>query len=453
MSKHVVEAKPVERALAPLFVQNSGAERSNSRNHDQSEIGAPAREFFPVRNVYSLSPSHASSSLLRLQRTYGNRYVQRVLALARQGEGEAEVTPEVESTIERARGGGQGLDHGVRRQMETAFGSDFSGVHVHTGLEAHTLNRAVSAVAFTTGQDIFFRDGAYDPVSSGGRELLAHELTHVVQQGGGSGVAQGKLVVGEPNDRYEREAELAASAVVRTIDAPNRANAAPLQRQCSCGGHEEGGECAACKSKREAGVQTMPVEHGAAVFDKDSIHRLSRRAVQRDPFDPQGTDSASCKDKIAEDGARCADHVNTACSVGGALVAGEGALAGGLIGSVVPVVGTFAGAVVGGLAGGIAGALTYGKCVEKLNAACRAKTASANKACDQKFSAAQQGGPGQGTAGPTPAPPTPTMDAGAAAPAVDAGGSDAGAAAPAVDAGGSTVACDPTTQSCPDQKQ
>src|SRR5262249_28609417 len=88
-----------------------------------------------------------SHPLLQLQRRYGNHYAQRMLALARQGEGEGEVTADVESAIERARGGGQGLDRGTRLQMESAFGVDFSGVRIHTGAESHSLNRAVNAIA------------------------------------------------------------------------------------------------------------------------------------------------------------------------------------------------------------------------------------------------------------------------------------------------------------------
>ena len=94
------------------------------------------------------------------------------------------VPADVESAIERSRGGGQAVDSGVRPQMESAFDADFSGVRVHTGPEADGLNRALGARAFTTGQDIFFGDGEYSPSSSAGRETLAHELTHVVQQNG-----------------------------------------------------------------------------------------------------------------------------------------------------------------------------------------------------------------------------------------------------------------------------
>ncbi len=89
----------------------------------------------------------------------------------------------VQAGIERARGGGQSLGGSVRGQMERSFGADFGGVRLHTGGQADQLNQALQARAFTTGQDIFFRRGEYRPGSGAGRQLLAHELTHVVQQG------------------------------------------------------------------------------------------------------------------------------------------------------------------------------------------------------------------------------------------------------------------------------
>jgi hypothetical protein len=95
------------------------------------------------------------------------------------------VTVDVEQGIQQARGGGQRLDESVRGPMEGAFGADFSGVRVHTDANSDVLNRSISARAFTTGQDIFFKQGEYNPGSRGGQELLAHELTHVVQQTGG----------------------------------------------------------------------------------------------------------------------------------------------------------------------------------------------------------------------------------------------------------------------------
>jgi hypothetical protein len=91
-------------------------------------------------------------------------------------------TPDLEASIQQARGSGQPLADSVREPMEQAFGTDFSGVKVHTDTQSDQLNQSIQAKAFTTGKDIFFRQGEYDPGSRGGQELIAHELTHVVQQ-------------------------------------------------------------------------------------------------------------------------------------------------------------------------------------------------------------------------------------------------------------------------------
>ncbi|WP_088240297.1 DUF4157 domain-containing protein [Calothrix rhizosoleniae] len=98
------------------------------------------------------------------------------------GVGGGTVNQDVEQNIQQARGSGQGLADNVREPMEQAFGADFSGVKVHTSGQADVLNRSLNARAFTTGQDIFFKQGEYQPGSKQGQELLAHELTHVVQQ-------------------------------------------------------------------------------------------------------------------------------------------------------------------------------------------------------------------------------------------------------------------------------
>jgi hypothetical protein len=94
-------------------------------------------------------------------------------------------TTDLETAIQQSRGSGQPLADDLRQPMEHAFGNvDFSGVKVHTDAQSDQLNRSIQAKAFTTGQDIFFRQGAYQPGSQSGQELLAHELTHVVQQNG-----------------------------------------------------------------------------------------------------------------------------------------------------------------------------------------------------------------------------------------------------------------------------
>ena len=99
--------------------------------------------------------------------------------------GGREASGELSGAINRARGGGQPLFKGLQESMGQAMGADFSGVRVHTDAQADQLNVGVGARAFTTGQDMFFKGGAYQPGSRGGQELIAHELTHVVQQNGG----------------------------------------------------------------------------------------------------------------------------------------------------------------------------------------------------------------------------------------------------------------------------
>ena len=89
-----------------------------------------------------------------------------------------------ESLIEGARSGGNPLPDRLRASMERAFGADFSGVRVHSDGKSDELNDKLTSRAFTTGQDIFLKKGEYKPDSLGGKELLAHELTHVVQQKG-----------------------------------------------------------------------------------------------------------------------------------------------------------------------------------------------------------------------------------------------------------------------------
>jgi hypothetical protein len=92
----------------------------------------------------------------------------------------------IEQSIEQTRGSGQPLEDNVRAPMENAFGANFGGVRIHNNAQSDNLNKSLQARAFTTGQDIHFSQGAYNPNSKSGQELLAHELTHVVQQSSGA---------------------------------------------------------------------------------------------------------------------------------------------------------------------------------------------------------------------------------------------------------------------------
>jgi hypothetical protein len=136
--------------------------------------------------------------------------------------------------ITRARGGGQPLEGALQEQMSASLGHDFSRVRVHTDSEADALNQQLQAKAFTTGADIFFKRGVYNPGSTSGRELIAHELSHAVQQstgrvsGGGGG-----MTVCPTGDAFEQEADAlaqkAASAGYDALaqDEPHRGQTAP----------------------------------------------------------------------------------------------------------------------------------------------------------------------------------------------------------------------------------
>lgn len=106
------------------------------------------------------------------------------------------------------RSPGQPLDPTTRVFMESRFGHDFSHVRVHTGTRAVKSAQTVSAQAYTVGRDVVFGAGQYNPGTLHGQALMAHELTHVIQQRGASMAAVEGLKV-EPSDSpFEREARV-----------------------------------------------------------------------------------------------------------------------------------------------------------------------------------------------------------------------------------------------------
>jgi hypothetical protein len=134
--------------------------------------------------------------------------------IASQGAGPLD--PGIATAIRAAQGGGSPLAGPVRADLEQTMGVDLSAVRVHVGDQALMLNRAVQADAFTTGTHIFFGDGGYDPASSSGRELLAHEVTHVVQQSTEPG---GQARVSHPDEPAEVRAREVGRAASRAAGA------------------------------------------------------------------------------------------------------------------------------------------------------------------------------------------------------------------------------------------
>jgi Domain of unknown function (DUF4157) len=98
---------------------------------------------------------------------------------------ESENNSSLSERIAQELNGGQPLEENIRKQLEAHFNTDLSKVRVHTDGKAHELAKKANAIAFTTGKDIFFQTGKYDPNSSAGFELLAHETAHTIQQASG----------------------------------------------------------------------------------------------------------------------------------------------------------------------------------------------------------------------------------------------------------------------------
>jgi hypothetical protein len=179
-------------------------------------MGTYDDEFLPVHKPHVRGDTDAATRaqtggpterrILQLQRDAGNGRVAQLLRDENEG-----------AAVERlVAGGGRPLDPATQVNMESAFGESFQDVRVHTGGEATASAQRLGAHAYTVGNDVVFSDSHYDPSSTSGQRVLAHELTHVVQQRSGpvDGTDTGAGVkVSDPDDRFERAAEESADRV------------------------------------------------------------------------------------------------------------------------------------------------------------------------------------------------------------------------------------------------
>jgi hypothetical protein len=227
--------------------QEHDVERDVPSNEANSDLGGssprtPPSNFVPLLNQMQGSPKRQAKVLRQLQRSYGNSFVgktlQTKLAVSKPGDpqeqeadrvaeqatapttvakpavtpsptpvsdqssmhseenSQSAAPPDLESRLESEQDGGVALPGRTRTQMETKLGADFGDVRIHTGSEANRMNRDLSAQAFTQGSDIYFGEGKFKPETREGQRLIAHELTHVVQQ---TGTVQPQLIQRDPD--------------------------------------------------------------------------------------------------------------------------------------------------------------------------------------------------------------------------------------------------------------
>jgi hypothetical protein len=174
-------------------------------------------------------PAGAAAVLLHLQATGGNQMALRMLA---QSGGTEATGDDLAQRIRVAQRGGEPLRDDLRAEAQHTF-AGLGDVRVHRDAEAASLAGSLGARAFTTGRDIFFGAGQYDPDSSAGFTVLHHELAHTVQQQAGAVPSRSvspQLLVSTPGDRDERAADAAAASALANrsrADPPGSGNPVP----------------------------------------------------------------------------------------------------------------------------------------------------------------------------------------------------------------------------------
>ena len=164
------------------------------------------------------------NSVLALQRAAGNATVSRLLD-------EEPASPVLDVV---GRGGGRPLEPAVRGFMGSRLGHDFGDVRVHTDHAASESARAINAQAYTVGTDVVFQTGRYQPDTPAGQRMLAHELTHVVQQRSGpvdGTPTDGGIRISNPSDRFEQAAEHSAEQVMASPTPASAPMPAPISAQ------------------------------------------------------------------------------------------------------------------------------------------------------------------------------------------------------------------------------
>ncbi|MGH2543666.1 MAG: eCIS core domain-containing protein [Ardenticatenaceae bacterium] len=170
----------MQRQAAPEEEELMQAKRLQRQAPEEEELMQAKRLQRQATEEEELQAKHLQRQAPEEEELAQAKRLQRQTVIGEEG---GDLDSQLAGQIDGQRGKGQSLPDDVRSNMEQAFGADFSNVRVHTDAQADALNDSVSARAFTTGSDIFVRRSEYNPGSHSGQELLAHELTHVVQQG------------------------------------------------------------------------------------------------------------------------------------------------------------------------------------------------------------------------------------------------------------------------------
>ncbi|KAM3095451.1 DUF4157 domain-containing protein [Phormidesmis sp. 146-35] len=167
---------------------NSSGDRTPSTIQPKLTVGAPndpyEQEADRMADQVMSMPDSAVQQPIHREAILEDKELQTKPALRRSTDDALQTGNSVENQLNSSKGGGSTMPDDLKSYMESRFNTDFSRVRIHTDSNSVDMNEALEAQAFTYGNDVFFGESKYDTVSTEGKKLLAHELTHVVQQTG-----------------------------------------------------------------------------------------------------------------------------------------------------------------------------------------------------------------------------------------------------------------------------
>jgi len=182
-SKEQVQQKPISETISAVQAKDMKEEESVQKKSDKKEEEKPVQkktdkkeEEKPVQA--KCDACEKEDKVQKKDKKEEEKPVQK-----KEQSSETEIqNNELEGKLDSSKGGGTGLDKKTKGEMESGFGADFSNVKIHTDSNAVHMSQELGAQAFTNGNDVYFNKGKYNPNSKEGKHLLAHELTHTVQQ-------------------------------------------------------------------------------------------------------------------------------------------------------------------------------------------------------------------------------------------------------------------------------
>ncbi len=188
-----IQTKPLAKTITPLVQPKCAAceQEEKLQKKDEEDLAQELPLELRREPIFESnaeppddnSPSVGKSYAEALQRKCAECEKEEKLQTKSDTSGEVTASHNIENNLNASKGSGSPLPAATREQMESSFGADFSNVRLHIDSAAVQMNKDLHAQAFTHGSDIYFNSGKYNTSNTSGKHLLAHELTHTMQQG------------------------------------------------------------------------------------------------------------------------------------------------------------------------------------------------------------------------------------------------------------------------------